>query len=260
MERAMWSAVTGMKAAETSLDNIANNLANVNTTAFKAGRVKFQDMLYSTLVTPGATNGDGEIPAGIQLGHGTRVAEVAKQFTQGALHETGRDLDLAVEGEGFFEVVLPDGTSSYTRDGSFRADSNGKIVTVEGYEVANFPTISDGTTEITITPDGSVTTLESGTQVSGQKISLVRFTNPEGLRSIGRNLYVPTDASGTAQTGLTAGEDGVGTIVQRYLETSSVNAAEELVNMILTQRAYEANSKAIKACDEMSTMANNLKQ
>lgn len=260
MERAMWSAVTGMKAAEVSLDNIANNLANVNTTSFKAGRVAFQDMLYSTLVAPGAANGNGEIPTGMQLGHGTRVSEVSKQFTQGALKETGGDLDLAIEGEGFFEVVLPDGTSAYTRDGSFRTDSTGNIVTVEGYKVANFPTVSSGTTEITIASDGSYSAQVNGTTVTGQKLSLVRFANPAGLRSIGRNFYTATDASGTAQTGLNAGENGMGSIVQRYLETSSVNAAEELVNMILTQRAYEANSKAIKSCDEMANMANNLKR
>lgn len=259
MELAMWSAVSGMKAAELSLDNIANNLANVNTTSFKAGRVAFQDMLYSTIVAPGAANGDGEIPAGIQLGHGTRVAEVSKQFTQGALRESGGDLDLAIEGEGFFEVVLPDGTSAYTRDGSFRTDSSGAVVTVEGYEVANFPAITSGTTEITIARDGSVSSLVNGTAVSGQQLSLVRFSNPEGLRGLGGNLYAATDSSGTAQPGATPGEDGTGSIVQRYLETSSVNAAEELVNMILTQRAYEANSKAIKACDDMSTLANNIK-
>ena len=260
MERAMWSAVTGMRAAETSLDNIANNLANVNTTSFKAGRVAFQDMLYATMVTPGAVNGTGEVPTGIQLGSGTRVAEVAKQFTQGALKETGGDLDMAIEGDGFFEVILPDGTSAYTRDGSFRTDSTGSIVTVEGYKVANFPTITTGTTEITISPDGSVSSVVNGTAVSGQRLSLVRFANPEGLRSLGRNLYAATDASGAAQSGLPPGENGMGTVVQRYLETSSVNAAEELVNMILTQRAYEANSKAIKACDDMSTMANGLKR
>ena len=260
MERAMWAAVSGMRASEVSLDNIANNLANVNTTSFKSGRVAFQDMLYSTLVAPGATNGNGEVPAGIQLGSGTRVAEVAKQFTQGALKETGGDLDLAIEGAGFFEIVLPDGTSAYTRDGSFSTDSTGAIVTAQGYKVANFPTITSGTTEITISTDGSVTTMVNGTAVSGQQVTLVRFPNPEGLRSLGHNLYAATDSSGSAQTGMKPGENGVGSVVQRYLETSSVNAAEELVNMILTQRAYEANSKAIKACDDMSSMANNLKR
>ncbi len=260
MERAMWSAVTGMRASETSLDNIANNLANLSTTAYKPGRVAFQDMLYTTLKNPGSTNGDSEIPGGIQLGHGTKVAEVAKQFSQGALRETGGNLDLAIEGQGFFEVILPDGTSAYTRDGSFRGTSSGEVVTVEGYRVANFPAIPSGTTDITITPDGSLTMTVNGSTVSGQQISLARFTNPEGLRSMGHNLYVETDASGPAETGLSAGENGVGLIMQRYLETSSVNAAEELVNMILTQRAYEANSKAIKASDEMASMANNLQR
>lgn len=260
MERAMWSAVTGMRASEMSLDNIANNLSNVNTTAFKPGRVTFQDLLYSTLTTPGATNGDSEIPGGIQLGHGTKVAEISKQFSQGALRETGGKLDLAIEGDGFFEVTLPDGTSAYTRDGSFRASSTGDIVSVEGYRAVNFPTMGSGTTDITIAPDGSVTTVVGGVSVAGQRIALARFANPEGLRAIGHNLYVPTDASGPAQTGLAPGENGVGRVQQRYLETSSVNVAEELVNMILIQRSYEANSKAIKACDDMSTMANNLRR
>ena len=258
MERAMWSSVSGMRASEMSLDNIANNLANINTTSFKPGRVAFQDMLYSTLKSPGATNGDGEIPAGIQLGHGTKVAEISKDFMQGAMRETGGDLDLAIEGEGFFEVVLPDGTSAYTRDGSFRATSSGEVVTVEGYRVANFPAIPSGTTDLTISSDGSVSMLVNGSTQSGQKISLSRFMNPEGLRSMGHNLYVESDSSGAAESGLTPGENGAGMVLQRYLETSSVNAAEELVNMILTQRAYEANSKAIKASDEMSSMANNL--
>ncbi len=260
MERAMWSAVTGMRASEMSLDNIANNLANISTTAYKPGRVAFQDMLYTTLVTPGATNGDSEIPAGIQLGHGTKVAEISKEFTQGALRETGGDLDMAVEGEGFFEVIMPDGSSAYTRDGSFRATSTGEVVTVEGYRVANFPAIPSGTTDITLTPDGSVSMTVNGSTVSGQQISLARFANPEGLRSMGHNLYTETEGSGPAETGLIPGENGMGMIMQRYLETSSVNAAEELVNMILTQRAYEANSKAIKASDEMSGMANNMKR
>lgn len=260
MERAMWSAVTGMRASEMSLDNIANNLANLNTTAYKPGRVAFQDMLYTTLKTPGATNGDSEIPAGIQLGHGTKVAEVSKQFTQGALRETGGNLDLAIEGQGFFEVIMPDGTSAYTRDGSFRATSTGEVVTVEGYRVANFPAIPTGTTDVTITPDGSVTMTVNGATVAGQQLSLARFANPEGLRSMGHNLFQETEASGPAETGLAAGENGMGLVMQRYLEASSVNAAEELVNMILTQRAYEANSKAIKASDEMSSMANNLQR
>lgn len=260
MERAMWSAVTGMRASETSLDNIANNLANLNTTAYKPGRVAFQDMLYTTLKAPGATNGNSEIPAGIQLGHGTKVAEVSKQFKQGALRESGGDLDMAIEGQGFFEVVMPDGTSAYTRDGSFRATSTGEVVTVEGYRVANFPAIPAGTTDITIAPDGSLTLVVDGSTVTGQQISLARFANPEGLRSMGHNLYAASESSGPAETGLAPGENGIGQIVQRYLETSSVNAAEELVNMILTQRAYEANSKAIKASDEMSAMANNMQR
>ncbi len=260
MERALWSAVTGMRAQELSLDTIANNLANVNTVGFKPSKVNFQDMLYSSLKTPGASTGDTNVPNGIQIGHGTRVAEISRSFKQGSLKETGRDLDLGIEGDGFFEVTLPDGTLAYTRDGSFRRTADGTVVTVDGYRVNGFDTIDDGTTEITIAPDGSFTAVVNGALVTKTRITLTRFPNPEGLRSIGRNLYVPTDASGDAQTGLTPGENGMGVIAHRFVETSSVNAAEELVNMILTQRAYEANSKAIKASDDMTEIANSLRR
>ena len=259
MENALWSAVTGMKANEMSLDSIANNLANVNTTAFKSSRVSFQDMLYSTLTSPGAESGDGTIPAGIQVGHGTRVSGVSKSFTQGSLIETGRDLDIGIEGDGFFEVVLPDGTSAYTRDASFKADASGQVVTSDGYTVNGIDSIDEGTTQVSITADGSFSTVVDGATVAKSQITLVRFMNPEGLLSIGRNLYKESDASGAPQTGLLPGSNGVGTIAHRYLESSNVNAAEELVNMITTQRAYEAVSKAIKTTDDMMNIANNLR-
>ncbi len=260
MERALWSSVTGMKAQELSLDNIANNLANVNTNGFKPFRTSFQDMLYSTLVTPGATSGDNVIPNGIQIGHGTRVAELSRSFRQGALKETGRDLDLAIEGEGFFEVTLPDGTSAYTRDGSFRMTANGAVVTVDGLSVAGFDAIDDGTTDITIAQDGSFSATVNGDTVEKTRITLSRFRNPEGLHSIGRNLFMPTESSGPAETGLNPGENGIGTLGHRYVEASAVNVATELVDMIQTQRAYEANSKAIKAADEMLNIANSLRR
>ncbi len=260
MERSLWSAVSGMRAQELALDTIANNLANVNTTGFKASRVAFQDMLYSTLRSPGAKTGDTEIPNGIQIGSGVRVMEISRVFKQGALKETGRDLDLAIEGEGFFEVQLPDGTSAYTRDGSFRKTAAGQVVTVDGYQVLGIDNIDDGTSEITITPDGEFTAVVNNEMTPKTRLTLTRFTNPEGLRSIGRNLYTETDASGAAETGLNPGEDGVGTLAHRYAEVSSVNTAEELVSMILAQRAYEANSKSIKADDEMAQIANSLRR
>jgi len=258
MERALWSAVTGMKAQELSLDTIANNLANINTASFKGSRISFQDMLYSALATPGSTTSDGEVPVGIQVGHGTRVSGISKNFSQGSLMQSGGDLDMAIEGDGFFEVTLPDGTSAYTRDGSFKVNGAGEVVTSDGYRVAGVDTIDQGTTEITIAPDGSLSLVVNGSPVSKSRIALVRFMNPAGMRSIGKNLYTETASSGTPQTGLNPGESGVGTIAHRHLEASNVNAAEELVNMITTQRAYEATSKAIKASDEMMGIGNSL--
>lgn len=260
MERALWSAVTGMKAHELSMDTIANNLSNINTTGFKNSRISFQDMLYSALRTPGATSGEGEVPVGIQVGHGTRVSGISKNFQQGALVETGNQLDLAIEGDGFFEVLLPDGTYAYSRDGSFKTSGTGEVVTADGYKASGIDTVDQGTTEITIAPDGSFTSVVNGISVQKSKITLVRFNNPEGLRSIGKNLFTQTESSGDPQRGLNPGENGMGTIAQRYIEASNVNAAEELVNMITTQRAYEATSKAIKASDEMMGIANTLRR
>jgi flagellar basal-body rod protein FlgG len=257
MERALWSAVTGMRAQEMSLDVIANNLANVNTTAFKDSRVRFQDMLYASLVIPGSASANGEV-TGVQVGHGTRVAGASRGFTQGALMGTGKALDFAIEGAGFFEVQLPDGTSAFTRDGNFSLNGAGEVVTSDGYRVVGVDSIADGTGEITIARDGSFTAMVNGTPVGKGRVTLARFLNPEGLSSIGRNLYQETDASGTPRTGLTPGENGVGGLAQRYLERSNVNTATELVNMITTQRAYEATSKAIRASDEMMTVANQL--
>lgn len=257
MERALWSAVTGMRAQEMSLDVIANNLANVNTTAFKDSRVRFQDMLYASLVIPGSASADGEV-VGVQVGHGTRVAGASRGFSQGALMETGKALDLAIEGDGFFEILMPDGQSAFTRDGNFSLNGAGEVVTSNGYRVVGFDAIDEGTTDITIARDGSFTAIVNGAQVDKGQVTLSRFLNPEGLRSIGRNLFMETEASGAAQTGLTPGDNGVGGLAQRYLERSNVNTATELVNMITTQRAYEATSKAIRASDDMMNVANQL--
>jgi flagellar basal-body rod protein FlgG len=249
-----------MKAQELSLDTIANNMANINTTGFKKSQISFQDMLYSTLASPGAESGEGALPTGIQIGHGTRVSGISKQFSQGSMVETGKNLDVAIEGDGFFEVVLPDGTSAYTRDGSFRQNAAGEVVTANGYKVSAFSTIDSGTTEINIAADGSFSTVVNGALTTKSAVTLVRFSNPEGLRSIGRNLYVASEASGSAQSGVVPGTNGIGTLAQRHLESSNVNAAEELVAMITTQRAYEATSKAIKASDQMLGIANSLRQ
>jgi flagellar basal-body rod protein FlgG len=260
MERALWSAVTGMKAQELSLDMIANNLANINTTGFKGSRISFQDMLYSALSSPGADSGEGTLPAGIQVGHGTRVSGISKQFAQGSLVQTGKDFDVAIEGDGFFEILLPDGTSAYTRDGSFYVNGTGEVVTSDGYKVAAFDTVDQGTTEVNIAADGSFSTVVNGVVTQKSPITLVRFMNPEGLRSLGRNLYKESEASGNPITGVTPGQNGAGTLAHRHLESSNVNAAEELVAMITTQRAYEATAKAIKASDQMLGVATSLRQ
>lgn len=260
MERALWSGVTGMRAQELALDTIANNLANINTTGYKPSRIAFEDMLYSSLLTPGAETGDSEIPNGIQIGHGVRVSEISKVFRQGSLQETGRDLDFAIEGEGFFEITMPDGTAAFTRDGNFRRTSAGEVVTIDGYQVTGMDNIPEGTTEITVAPDGTFSVIVNGNAQQLADVTVARFPNPEGLRSIGRNLFQESEASGTAQTGMVPGEEGVGWVAHKYTEASAVNAAEELVHMILAQRSYEANSKAIKAADEMAGVANGLRR
>jgi flagellar basal-body rod protein FlgG len=257
MERALWSAVTGMRAQELSLDVISNNLANVNTAGFKHSRARFQDMLYASLVIPGSTSANGEV-GGVQVGHGTRVASTSRSQAQGALMETGMLLDFAIEGEGFFEIQMPDGTTAYTRDGSFRLNGAGEIITSDGYRVAGFDAIDPGTTNITVARDGSFTAVVNGDNVAKGQITLARFLNPEGLSAIGRNLFLETEASGAPETGLIPGDEGVGGIAHRYLERSNVNTATELVNMITTQRAYEATSKAIRTSDEMLMTANQL--
>ena len=257
MERALWSAVTGMRAQELSLDVISNNLANVNTAGFKHSRVRFQDMLYASLVVPGAASANGEV-GGVQVGHGTRVAGSSRSQTQGALMETGTLRDFAIEGDGFFEVQLPDGRTAYTRDGAFSLNGAGEVITSDGYRVGGFDAIDPGTTEITVARDGSFTAVVNGEPVGKGRITLTRFLNPEGLRAIGRNLFLETEASGGPEAGLAPGEQGVGGIAHRYLERSNVNTATELVNMITTQRAYEATSKAIRTSDEMLMTANQL--
>ena len=263
MIRAMFSAATGMIAQQTNIDTIAHNMANVNTTGFKKSRVNFQDLLYETVKAPGGQTADGTtIPEGIQIGHGVRPSSVSKLFTPGSLIQTGNELDVAIEGEGFFEIELPDGTSAYTRDGSFRRSQDGQLVTVDGYPLAGGISIPDDALSVSITADGSVSVRQPGqsaTSVAGN-LQLVRFPNPSGMdASLGRNLLQETDASGAPVIG-DPGQDGIGNIAQGFLENSNVQTVEEIIAMIIAQRAYEANSKVIQTSDEMLQLANNVRR
>lgn len=263
MIRALYTSATGMHAQETNIDVIANNLANVNTTGFKKSRADFQDLMYQAIVEPGAqTSATGtQNPTGIQVGLGVKTAGVQKVFTQGDLTSTNNQLDVAIEGDGFFEVLLPDGTSAYTRAGAFRLDSEGQWVTPEGYSVNGPSAIPPDATSITIAEDGTVSVKlpgQAAAQDNGQ-FTAVRFPNNAGLKSIGRNLYVETDSSGTPITGI-FGEEGVGRLSQGFLESSNVSVVEQVVSMITAQRAYEASSKGITSADEMLGQAISLKR
>ena len=260
MIRSLYTAATGMGAQQLNMDVIANNLANVNTTGFKKGRVDFQDLLYQTIRSAGATQAQGvQVPTGIQVGLGTRAAAVQKVFTAGDAQQTGNDLDVMIEGNGFFQVMTPSGELAYTRDGSFKVDSQGKIVTSDGYALQPEITVPAEAKEVTIGEDGTVSASVSGqTQQLGQ-IQIVKFLNPAGLDSMGRNILQKTDASGEPITG-TPGQDGLGTLASGFVEMSNVKVVEEMVNMIVAQRAYEVNSKSIQSADEMLNIANNLRR
>jgi flagellar basal-body rod protein FlgG len=260
MIRSLWTAATGMQAQTLNIDVISNNLANVSTSGFKKSRAEFQDLLYETLRPSGvSTTETSEVPVGIQVGHGTRPSAVNRIFVQGDFHQTQNELDLAIEGDGFFQIVQASGDIAYTRDGAFKLDNQGRIVNSDGFLVEPEITVPNNTIAISIAIDGRVSVLQSGQAEPAEigTIELARFMNPAGLHSIGRNLYMPTAASGDATLG-TAGEDGFGTIAQGYLEGSNVSVVEEMVNMIVAQRAYETNSKVIQASDEMLQMANNV--
>jgi flagellar basal-body rod protein FlgG len=260
MLRALYSAAAGMESQQMNLDVISNNLANVNTTGFKKSKVEFQELLYQTTRQPGADLGSGnQVPTGIQVGQGSRPVATARIFTNGDLTQTGEQLDVAIQGNGFFEVQMPDGSSAYTRDGAFKTDSTGRIVTSDGLPViGGFQPVPSGTTNITIGSNGNVTyTTASGATTF--QVQLVNFNNPAGLSSQGSNLYTETPASGTPVIG-THGENGLGTLNQGYLELSNVSVVEEMVNLIQAQRAYEVNSKAVQAADEMMQESNNLKK
>lgn len=260
MLRALYSSSAGMQSQQANLDVIANNLANVNTTGFKKSKAEFQDLLYQTSRAAGAEQGAGnQLPTSLQIGHGSQLVSTSKVFTAGDLTQTGEQLDVAIQGDGFFEVQLPDGTRAYTRDGALKMANDGRITTSDGYPLQNgFQPIPAGTTSITIAPNGEVTTMgANGTQ--NFRVQLVRFTNPAGLEAVGHNLFKETPASGTPELGNPA-ETGFGELQQRYLEMSNVKVVEEMVNMILAQRAYEVNSKAVQASDEMMQMSNNLRR
>jgi flagellar basal-body rod protein FlgG len=251
-----------MQSQQMNIDVCANNLANVNTSGFKRGRIDFQDLMYQTLKLPGTVaGGGGVIPTGMQMGHGCRPVAIQKIFVQGDYQQTGNELDLAIEGAGFFQVTLPDGEIAYTRAGALKKDSEGRISTSDGYLMNPGLTIPEDALKVSVEADGTVSVLQAGQSSPTQigTIELATFVNPAGLIAKGKNLYMASDASGTAITG-EPGTSGLGTIAQGYLEMSNVSVVEEMVNMIVGQRAYEINSKAIQAADEMLQMANNLKR
>jgi flagellar basal-body rod protein FlgG len=262
MIRSLWTAATGMQGQSTNIDVIANNIANVNTTGFKKSRADFQDLLYDTLKAPGAASSQStQVPTGVQLGHGVRVVAVTKQFSPGEYTNTKNELDLAIVGHGFFKILLPGGETAYTRAGSFSLDSEGRIVTPDGFVVEPEITIPTDTVSLSVGMDGTVSVLQAGEtqQTEVGSIELARFVNPSGLRSIGKNLYLPSDSSGDEISG-TAGENGLGYLEQGYLEMSNVSVVDEMVNMITAHRAYELNSKIVVISDEMMQMSNNVKR
>jgi flagellar basal-body rod protein FlgG len=250
-----------MEAQQYNIDTISNNLANVNTTGFRQNAARFQDLIYQNLRTPGTPVGPSVVPVGQDVGLGVKVGASEKRFTQGVLQQTGNPLDLAIEGDGFFQVTRPDGTIAYTRDGSFKRDANGSIVTADGYLLAPQITIPANATQVSVGQDGSVTALIPGQQQPQQlgQITLVRFTNPAGLAPSGQNLFLQTGASG-APTISQPGLNGTGTLQGGYLEASNVSVVTEMVNLITAQRAYEANSKAITTAENMLSTAVQMKQ
>jgi flagellar basal-body rod protein FlgG len=259
MNQALWIAKTGLDAQQTRMAVISNNLANTNTTGFKRDRASFEDLLYQTVRQPGAASSEQtQLPTGLQTGTGVRVAATAKQFAQGNLNQTGNALDVAINGRGFFEVLMPDGSTAYTRDGSFQIDAQGQVVTNEGYAIQPGLQLPEGAQSVTVGADGTVSVQVAGQPEAVQvgQLTLSDFVNPAGLQAKGENLFAETGASGPAQSGA-PGQGGVGTLVQGALESSNVNVVEELVSMIETQRAYETNAKAISTVDSMLGYLNN---
>ena len=265
MSRSLRTSATGMVAQQLNIDNIANNLANVNTTGFKRSKAEFQDLLYQTIRTAGTSAAQGAlVPVEIQIGYGTRVVATQRIFEQGQVTATNNPLDLAIEneginGDGFFQVTLPDGTVAYTRDGAFKLSSDGQVVTSDGFPLEPPVTISQDAVSVNISADGSIEVLQAGATAAANvgQIELAKFINPAGLRSIGRNLYLETEASGPAITGQPNSE-GFGRVSQGFLELSNVQVVDELVNMIMAQRTYEVNARAVRTSDEIMQATNNI--
>jgi flagellar basal-body rod protein FlgG len=259
MNPALWAAKTGLDAQQTRLAVTSNNLANVSTAGFKKGRAVFEDLLYQSVrQVGGATSQDTQAPSGVHLGTGVRVVATEKIYTQGNFSQTDNAMDVAIEGRGFFQIQLPDGNTAYTRDGNFQLNAQGQMVTSSGYVLQPGISIPDGAQTVTISRDGvvSVQTAGQATPTQVGQLQLTDFINPAGLQPLGENLLVETTASGPAQTG-SPGQNGLGTTLQGFFESSNVNVVEELVNMIETQRAYEMNSKAISTADQMLEYVNN---
>lgn len=262
MIRALFTAATGMTAQQLNIDTTANNLANVNTMGFKRTRVDFQDLLYQTPRMPGSQTAQGaEAPTGIQVGSGVRAASTQRIFSQGDFQQTDNPLDLVIEGDGFFQVLRGDGRTAYTRAGSFQRDANGRMVNPDGFPLQPEIQIPAQTVNISIGADGVVSVTLAGNNTPQQvgTIELARFANPAGLNAIGRNLFLPTTASGNPITGA-AGSQGFGTLSQGFIEMSNVKVIDEMVNLIIGQRAYEAGSKAVQSADDMLQLANNLRR
>lgn len=253
MQPALWVSKTGLEAQETNVAVIANNLANVSTTGYKKGRAIFEDLIYQNLRQAGAQSSEStQIPSGLMLGTGVRTVATQKLFNQGSLQNTGNALDVAIQGQGFFQVLLPDSTQAYTRDGTFQRDNSGQMVTSDGYVLQPPISIPEQTTSLTIGQDGTVSVVEPGntTPTVVGTIQLSNFINAAGLQPMGQNLFLETEASGSPQTD-NPGASGLGTLLQGSLEASNVNVVEELVSMIQAQRAYEMNAKSIETVDSM---------
>ena len=262
MMRAMWSDAAGMNVQTMNMDAISNNLANINTAGFKSGRAEFQDLLYQTINTAGtSTSTTTTQPGSLQLGHGARLSAMVKDFSTGSLTQTTNKFDMAIQGDGFFRVLQTDGTFAYTRDGSFSTDQNGNLVNSNGNTLDPQITLPQDTMSVTVAADGTVSVTQQGQTTPQQvgQITLSNFINPNGLLDLGHNLYQPSLASGDPIDG-TPGSTGMGTIAQSSLEMSNVDMASEMVNMIVGQRAYEANSKTIQTVDQMLQLVNNLKR
>lgn len=258
MIRALYTAASGMNAQQANIDNIAHNLANVNTTGFKRSRVEFEDLVYDQTRVPGApTSAVGEAPIGLETGLGVRPVATARDFARGNLRSTSGPLDLAIEGDGFFQVQLPNGEVGYTRSGAFHMSADGQLVNAEGYPLEPQISIPEGATSTTVSKDGIVSVMVAG-QAAAQQIGTIEtatFNNPAGLRALGGNLFAATSASGEPAQG-TPGSDSRGTLAQGFVEDSNVSVVEEMINMILGQRAYEANSRVVKAADDMLSQVN----